>query len=102
MPVRIGVQKLRPGADGVVGVRARCALRRRCVGAILLDGAVQYGRADLNIPAGATRTVRVFVTAAGRSRLKRRGADRRVVATVPLRGSAPVSFSDWLTLLPPR
>jgi hypothetical protein len=100
VPVVITPQELTVGSDGIVGVRARCALRKTCRGAILLDGQVAYGRANLRIPARKTRTVLVYVPKAGRQYLAKHKVDREVYATVPLKSDDPVSVSRRLRLLP--
>jgi hypothetical protein len=108
-PVRIRRQTIRVDRFGEIGIRATCRLKRKCVGAILVEGYrpnagqnLAYGRADLRIPAGKTRKVYVAVTRKGRRYLRRHGCDRRVFATVPLKGDHPVSVSPEFTLLPPR
>ena len=94
---------MRVGQDGIIAVRAKCRLAKVCVGAIIVDGRVSYGRANLRIRAGATRRVLVFVPRRGRRSLRRNGRDRSGFATVPLvYEDAPVSFSPRLTILPPR
>jgi hypothetical protein len=99
MPVRIPRQTIRID-DGLIGIRARCTLEHRCVGAILVNGHnIEYGRADLRIPEDKTRTVFVRLSKAGRLYLKRHGHDRQVFAAVALKGNKPASFSHRLTLL---
>ena len=84
-------------------MRATCRLTKTCIGAIIVAGRVSYGRADLRIPAGATRRVLVGVPARGRRYLRRHGRDRQGFATVPLiYDDAPVSISSTLTILAPR
>ena len=100
--VRVGAQTIRIDHDGIIGVRAECLLETTCDGAILVDGRVAYGRADLRIPAGKTRTVYVLVPRSARRYLRRRGRDGTAYATVPLKGDHPVSISRRLTLLPQR
>jgi len=102
VPVKIRSQEIRVDRDGIIGIRAYCTLSRTCDGAILVDGHVSYGRADLRIPAHKTRTVYVAVPSKGRRYLKRHGHDRQVYATVPLKGDQPVSVSKRLTLLLPH
>ena len=100
MPVRIPRQTIRID-DGLIGIRARCTLEHRCVGAILVNGSknIEYGRADLRIPEDKTRIVYVRLSKAGRQYLKRHGHDRHVFAAVGLKGNQPASFSHRLTLL---
>ena len=87
--------------DGIISIRAYCRLRRRnCVGAILVDGRVSYGRANLWIERRDSRLIRVFVPRKARRNLRRHGRDRHVFATVPLKSNHPVSISRRLTLLP--
>jgi hypothetical protein len=102
VPVRVETERARVGSDGIVGIRARCTLAKTCDGAILLDGKASYGRANLRIAAGKTRTVLVLVPRAGRRYLRRNGRDRSVFATVPLKSNDPVSASSRFTLLPRR
>jgi hypothetical protein len=102
-PVRIPRQRVRVADDWIFAVRATCRLTETCIGAIIVAGRVEYGRADLRIPAGATRRVLVGVSARGRRSLRRHGRDRRGFATVPLiNDDAPVSISSTLTILAPR
>ena len=99
LPVRIPRQTMRPD-DGIFGVRARCTLEHKCVGAIIVSGHnIEYGRADLRIPEDKTRTVLVRLSRKGRAYLKRHGRDRQVFADVALKGNHPVSFSKRLTLV---
>jgi hypothetical protein len=101
--VRIPSQKLRVDRFGQIGVRATCARDRKCVGAILVDSSnASYGRANLVIRAHKTRRVWVDVPRKARRYLKRHGRDKGAYATVPLKGDAPLSISEPLTLLPPR
>ena len=103
MPVKIKRQTVRVNANSIIAIRARCRLSSRCNGAIIVQGHVEYGRANLRIPAKATRRVRVFVTRAGRRYLDEHGADSTGFATVPLKDKdQPVSVSGDLTLLPQR
>jgi hypothetical protein len=102
-PVRIPRQPVRVADDWIFAVRATCRLTKTCIGAIIVAGRVSYGRADLRIPAGATRRVLVGVPARGRRYLRRHGRDRKGFATVPLiYDDAPVSISSTLTILAPR
>jgi hypothetical protein len=103
-PVRIRKQRVRVDRDGILTVRATCRLAKKCVGAILIDSfKVSYGRADLRIPARATRKVSVGVSAKAIRYLRRHRIDRTGFATVPLiYNDAPVSVSSTLTILPPR
>jgi hypothetical protein len=100
MPVKIRRQKIRID-DGLIGVRARCTLEHRCVGAIILTGRnnIEYGRADLRVPDEETRTVYVRLSRQGRRYLRRHGRDRQVFAAVALKGNHPASFSHRLTLI---
>jgi hypothetical protein len=99
VPVRIKRQKIEVD-DGLIGIRARCTLEHRCVGAILVTGrAFEYGRADLRIPEGETRTVYVRLSRQGRRYLRRHRRDRHVFAAVALKGNHPASFSHRLTLV---
>jgi hypothetical protein len=99
-PVRIRSQKIRID-DGLIGIRARCTLEHKCVGAIIVLGSnnIEYGRADLRIREDQTRIVYVRLSRAGRRYLKRHGRDRHVFADVALKGNEPASFSKRLTLL---
>jgi hypothetical protein len=99
IPVRIKRQKIRID-DGLIGIRARCTLEHRCVGAIIVTGHdIEYGRADLRIPEDETRTVYVRLSRQGRHYLKRHHRDRQVYAAVALKGNQPASFSHRLTLV---
>jgi hypothetical protein len=100
--VVIHAQRVRIDRDGVIAIRGTCRRDTTCVGAILVDGRVSYGRADLRIPAHATRRVRVAVPAAGRRYLRRHRRDRHVFATVALKDNVPISISSRLTLLRPH
>ena len=104
MPVRIASQTIRVARDRVIGVRATCRFDKKCVGAILVNNLhFEYGSANLRIPAHKTRKVLVPVSRQGVRYLRRHGRDRGAFATVPLiYRHAPLSFSDRLTLLPPR
>ena len=95
-------QTLRVASDGIIAVKATCNRSERCIGAILVDGHVSYGRADLRIAGHATRRIEVAVPAAGIKYLRRHGRDRTAFATVPLTDNTPISISKTLTLLPPR
>jgi hypothetical protein len=102
-PVRIPRQQVRVARDGIMAVRATCRLSKPCIGAIIVAGRASYGRADLRIPAGATRRVLVGVPARGLRSLRRHRRDRRAFATVPLvYDDAPVSVGPTLTILAPR
>jgi hypothetical protein len=100
MPVRIRRQTIRPD-DGLIGIRARCTLEHKCIGAIIVSGSqnIEYGRADLRIREDETRIVYVRLSRAGRRYLKKHGRDRRVFAAVALKGNHPASFSKRLTLV---
>jgi hypothetical protein len=102
IPVVVSRRTVRVGSDGIVGVHARCTLAKTCDGAILLNGHVAYGRANLHIPAHATRVVYVAVPRAGRRYLSRHRRDRSAFATVALKSDDPVSTSHTFTLLPHR
>ena len=100
-PVKIPRQKIRPD-DGLIGIRARCTLEHRCVGAIIVLGShnIEYGRADLRIPEDETRIVYVRLSRKGRRYLERHGRDRHVFAAVALKNTnQPASFSHRLTLI---
>jgi hypothetical protein len=103
-PVEIERQTVRVDRYREIGIRATCRIEVECDGAILVDGnEVSYGRADLRIPAGKTRTVYVFVPREARRHLRREGRDSRAFATVALKAEdQPVSVSPRLTLLPRR
>jgi hypothetical protein len=103
-PVEIEPQTVRVDRYREIGIRATCVIEVECDGAILVNrGELSYGRADLRIPAGKTRTVYVFVPRKGRRYLRRNGRDRRAYATVPLKSEEhPVSVSPRITLLPRR
>jgi len=100
MPVRIPRQTVRPD-DGLIGIRARCTLEHRCVGAIVVSGRrnIEYGRADLRIPEDKTRIVYVRLSREGRRYLKKHHRDRQVFASVPLKGNHPLSFSKRITIV---
>ena len=104
MPVRIASQTIRVARDRIIGVHASCRLNKKCIGAILVDNVhFEYGRANLRIPAHKSRNVLVPVSRQGVRYLRRHGHDRGAFATVPLiYRHAALSFSDRLTLLPPR
>ena len=99
-PVKIRRQTIRPD-DGLIGIKARCTLEHRCVGAIIVNGSnnIEYGRADLSIPEDETRIVYVRLSSKGRHYLKRHHRDRNVFAAVALKHNEPASFSDRLTLV---
>jgi hypothetical protein len=99
VPVKIPRQTIRPD-DGLIGVRARCTLEHKCVGAIIVSGHnIEYGRADLRIPEGQTRIVLVRLSRAGRRFLRRVHHDHHVFAAVALKGNQPLSFSKRITLI---
>jgi hypothetical protein len=101
-PVRIPRQRVRVADDWIFAVRATCRLTEDCIGAIIVAGRVPYGRADLRIPAGATRRVLVGVGRRGRRYLRRHRRDRRGFATVPLTNDdTAVSIGPSLTILAP-
>jgi hypothetical protein len=97
--------------DGIVSIKATCELDRACVGAIILNSfkgkfdpptGNEYGRADLKIPAGETKKVKVGINKKGLKYLKEHGPDKTAFATVPLvEEGTPVSISDDITLLKP-
>ena len=99
--------------DRVVAIRATCTLDHDCVGAIILTSfkgefgrrfAGEYGRADLEIPAGETSKVKVGISKKGLEYLKEHGDDKSAFATVPLIAEDPpdpVSISGDITLLKP-
>ena len=97
--------------DGVVSIRSTCMLDHDCVGAIILNSfkgnfdppsGNEYGRADLKIPAGETKKVKVGINKKGLRYLKKHGTDKSAFATVPLvEKGTPVSISDDITLLKP-
>ena len=115
--VLVRSQKIRVARDRIFGVRATCLLRRPCVGAILVDspnpccepdnianGVSRYGRADLRIPAHATRKVLVGITRRGFSYLKRHRRDPDAYTVVQLIQNKDdiVDVSPYLTMLAPR
>ena len=97
--------------DGIVSIRSTCTLDHDCVGAIILNSfkgnfdpptGNEYGRADLKIPAGETKKVKVGISKKGLKYLKAHGPDKGAFATVPLvDNGVPVSISDDITLLKP-
>ena len=97
--------------DGIVAIRATCMLDHDCVGAIILNSfkgkfdppsGNEYGRADLKIPPGVTKKVKVGINKKGLKYLKEHGPDKTAFATVPLaEKGTPVSISDDITLLKP-
>lgn len=100
-PVDVPQQIIAPPRNRVIRLTATCNLDTECVGAIIVDSLkLEYGRADLEIPAHVTERVKVGISRKALDYLRRKG-DRRVFATVPLRSDDPVSFSDKLTLLAP-
>jgi hypothetical protein len=107
-------QKLDGTRDRVVAIRSTCELDHECLGAIILtsykgqfgppETPGEYGRADLEVPAGETRKVKVGISKKGLEYLKEHGTDRSAFATVPLiddNPKVPVSISGDLTLLKP-
>ncbi len=110
-PVEIRKQTLDGTRDHIVSIRATCELAQDCVGAIILSSFKgefgplsrygEYGRADLEIPAGETRNVKVWIEKPGYEYLKKHGKDKSAFATVPLIADVPVSISQNLTILPP-
>jgi hypothetical protein len=103
LPVTIPAQEI-PVREGIAEVRATCDLDVDCVGAIILSGShiPEYGRADLEVPAGTEAVARVEITPEGLEALEREGDDPESVVTIPLVDeSQPVSFSDFLTILAP-
>jgi hypothetical protein len=102
-PVEIPAQEVGGTRDRVVAIRATCNFDRDCVGAIILGNRrFEYGRADLEIPVGETRAVRVGISKEGKRYLEEKGPDEKAFATVPLiYDDAPVSVSGKLTLLAP-
>jgi hypothetical protein len=95
-------QTIRVASDGIIAVKATCNRSERCIGAILVDGHVSYGRADFRVAGHATRRVLVAVPSAGIKYLRKHGQDRTGFATVALTDESPISTSKALTLLPPR
>jgi hypothetical protein len=104
-PVEIPAQTVDGTRDRIVALRATCELERECKGAIILtslEGGFEYGRADLRIPAGESRKVKVGISRKGLDYLKEHGKDKTAFATVPLvYKDVPVSISGDLTLLAP-
>jgi hypothetical protein len=111
-PVEMPEQTVGGTRDGVVSIRATCMLDQDCVGAIILtsfkgqfgdpDTPGEYGRADLEIPAGATKNVKVGISKKGLEYLKKHGPDKTAFATVPLADKKqPLSISDDIKLLKP-
>jgi len=110
--VEIPAQTVRGTRDRIVAIRATCTLDHDCVGAIILNSFKgdfdppenEYGRADLKIPAGETKSVKVGLSKKGVEYLKVDGPDKTAFATVPLvdkNPPAPVSISDDIELLKP-
>lgn len=101
-PVDVPRQTIDAPRKRIVGITATCNLDEECVGAIILDSLkIEYGRANLRIPAHTTKTVFVGLTRKAFRYLKKRDS-RKAFATVPLIDEdAPVSFSGKLTLLAP-
>jgi hypothetical protein len=113
-PVEMPDQTVGGTRDRVVAVRATCTLDHDCVGAIILTSFKgdfgsyefpgEYGRADLEIPAGETRKVKVGISKAGLAYLKKHGDDRSAFATAPLvphDPPDPASISGDITVLAP-
>jgi hypothetical protein len=104
-PVEIPAQRIEGTRDRIVAMSATCELDRECKGAVILTslrGEFEYGRADLRIPAGETRKVKVGISREGLDYLKEHGEDKSAFATVPLvYKDVPVSISGDLTLLAP-
>jgi hypothetical protein len=112
-PVEIPDQKLDGTRDHIVSIRATCELAQDCHGAIILSSFKgefgplsrlgEYGRADLEIPAGETRNVKLWIEKPGYEYLKKHGKDKSAFATVPLLDeyNMPVSISGDITVLPP-
>lgn len=103
-PVSIFEQEIGGTRDRIIKVRATCQLDVDCVGAIVLTSrrVINFGRADLEIPAQTTSRVPVGITRKALASLKEHGADRKVSAAVPLVDETQsVSFSPLLTVLPP-
>ena len=100
VPVEIAPQEVSVDPNGVFGIRSSCRLGRTCIGAIVVSNLdVEYGRADLRIPAHSTRVVEVAMSKAGRTYFSRHGSDPRAFATVPLiYEDAAVSISGRLRL----
>lgn len=100
-PVDVPQQIIAPPRNRVIRLTATCNLDTECVGAIIVDSLkLEYGRADLEISAHVTETVKVGLSRKALDYLREKG-DRRVFTTVPLKSDDPVSFSDKLTLLAP-
>jgi hypothetical protein len=111
-PVEMPKQTLDGTRDHIVSIRATCELETDCVGAIILSSFKgefgppaqlgEYGRADLKIPPGETRKVKLWIEKPGYEYLKDHGKDRSAFATVPLTDKTqPVSISGDITVLPP-
>lgn len=103
-PVEVPPQELQASEEGIVLVEATCNLDEACAGAIILSSVDrEYGRADLEIPAGETEDVPVAVTDEALAALAESGEDPATVVTVPLADmDEPLSYSDPLTLLAPE
>jgi hypothetical protein len=93
-------QSLRVDGYGEIAIRARCIRDARCIGAILVDGRVSYGRADLRIPAHTTRYVRVAVPARALRYLAIHPRDPTAFATAATT-DFKLSVSYALTILAP-
>jgi hypothetical protein len=98
-PVKIRSRIVRVGRFGIIGIRATCRRKRKCVGAMVVDGHLAYGRANLRIPAHETRVVRVAVTRKGRRYLRHHGGDRHALAKAFLNESDTFSVRR-ITLFP--
>ena len=107
-------QKVGGTRDRVVAISATCTLDHDCVGAIILtsfkgdfgsaDFPGEYGRADLEIPAGQTKDVKVGISKQGFEYLKEHGPDKSAFATAPFVDRVPpdpASISGDITLLKP-
>jgi hypothetical protein len=102
MPVQIREQTIGGTRDRIVSVQATCALATDCVGAIILNNRkIEYGRADLEIPAGQTKDVPVGISRSARDWLEEHGKDEKAFATVPLVETQVLSVSERLTILAP-
>jgi hypothetical protein len=93
-------QSVRVDSYGEIAIRARCIRDARCVGAILVDGRVSYGRADLRIPGHTTRYVRVAVPFRALRYLDTHPRDPTAFATAATTDHT-VSVSYALTILAP-
>ena len=113
-PVDMPDQTVGGTRDRIVAIRSTCTLDHDCVGAIILtsfkgdfgsaDFPGEYGRADLEIPAGATKNVKVGISKQGLEYLKKHGPDKSAFATAPLVDRVPpdpASISGKIKLLRP-